>query len=198
MSLSLKRGMIMLTSKDNVYVNNKTRTFYLSDDIDNSSIGFINSALLTLIEKDNEAERKSKGDFVRKPIKLYVNSFGGSIYDMWGLIDIIEHSETPIYTYCTGYAMSAAFVIFVAGHKRFVSNHATLLYHQISCWRSGTYQDLLEDGEERDWLQNSIESFVKSNTNIKQTRLNTVRKNKIDWYIHADKAIELGIADEII
>lgn len=188
----------MLTSKDNVYVNNKTRTFYLSDDIDNSSIGFINSALLTLIEKDNEAERKSKGDFVRKPIKLYVNSYGGEVYDMWGLIDIIKNSETPIYTYCTGYAMSAAFVIFIAGHKRFISNHATLLYHQMSCWRSGTYQDLLEDGEERDWLQNSIESFIKGNTNIKQSKLNAVRKNKIDWYIHADKAIELGIADEII
>lgn len=188
----------MLMSKDNVYVNNKNRIFYLSDDIDNTSLGLINSSLLALIAKDNESERKSKGDFVRKPIKLHINSYGGEVYDMWGLIDIIEKSKTPIHTYCTGYAMSAAFIIFIAGHERFISNHATLLYHQMSCWRSGTYQDLLEDGEERDWLQNSIESFVKSHTNIKQTRLNTVRKNKIDWYIHADEAIELGIADEII
>ena len=43
-----------------------------------------------------------------------------------------------------------------------------------------------------------MESFVKSHTNIKQSKLNTIRKNKIDWYIHADETIELGIADEII
>lgn len=191
-------AVMILASKDNVYVNNKNRIFYLSDDIDNASLGLINSSLLALIAKDDETERKSKGDFVRKPIKLYINSYGGEVYDMWGLIDIIESSETPIHTYCTGYAMSAAFIIFIAGHKRFISSHSTLLYHQMSCWRSGTYQDLLEDGEERDWLQNSIEAFVKSHTNISKSRLNTVRKNKIDWYIHADEAIELGVADEII
>ena len=188
----------MLTNKDNVYVNNKTRTFYLSDDIDSSSIGFINFALLTLIEKDNETEKKSKGDFVRKPIKLYINSSGGAIYDMWGLIDIIENSETPIYTYCTGYAMSAAFVIFVTGHKRFISNHATLLYHQVACWNRDLYQDIVDYESERDWLQNTMENFVKTHTNIKQSKLNSIRKNKIDWYIHANEAIELGVADEII
>lgn len=188
----------MLATKDNVYINNKNRIFYLGDEIDNSSLGLVNSSLLTLIAKDDENTRKSKGDFTRKPIKLYINSYGGSIYDMWSSIDIIESSETPIYTYCTGYAMSAAFLIFIAGHQRFISNHSTLLYHQLSSWTSGTYQDLLEEGEERERLQTEMESFVKSHTNIKQSRLNTVRKNKIDWYIRADEAIELGIADEII
>lgn len=197
MSLKL-REVMTVTNKDNIYVNNKTRIIYLSDDIDNSSMGFINSSLLSLIEKDNEAERKAKGDFVRKPIKLYINSFGGSIYDMWSLIDIIENSETPIHTYCTGYAMSAAFVIFISGHKRFISNHATLLYHQVACWNRDLYQDIVDYESERDWLQNTMESFVKSHTNIKQAKLNSIRKNKIDWYIHADEAIELGVADEII
>lgn len=198
MSLNLSRGVIALAnSKDNVYINNDSRIVYLSEDIDNESLGAVNFNILHLIEQDNKKEEIEIG-FVRKPIKLYINSYGGSIYDMWGLIDIIRNSETPVYTYCTGYAMSAAFLIFIAGHKRFISDHVSLLYHQASHWRRGTYQSLLEDGEERDWIQNTIELFVKSRTKIKQSRLDTVRKNKIDWYIHADEAIELGIADEII
>lgn len=156
----------MLASKDNVYVNLNERIIYISEDIDNGSLGVANFNLLSLINQDNKKENTEK-NFVREPIKLYISSCGGSVYDTWGLIDIIQNSKMPIYTYCTGYAMSVAFVIFVAGHKRFISEHATLLCHQISCWRSGTYQDMLEDGEERDLLQTTIENFVKSHTNIK-------------------------------
>ena len=153
--------VVMLVSKDNVYINNKNRIFYLSDDTDNTSLGLINSSLLALIAKDDESERKSKGGFERKPIKLYINSYGGGIYNMWGLIDIIESSKTPIHTYCTGYAMSAAFMIFISGHKRFVSKHATLLYHQLFAYVDGTYQDILETGEEYDYCQTEMESFLK-------------------------------------
>lgn len=61
----------------------------------------------------------------RDPIKLYINSCGGTIYDMWALIDAIQNSKTPIHTYCMGYAMSAAFDIFLAGHKRYCYKHST-------------------------------------------------------------------------
>lgn len=186
-----------MASKDNVYISSNERIIYISDNIDNNLLGSVNFNLLSLIEQDNKKENTEK-NFVREPIQLYISSFGGSIYDTWGLIDIIQNSKTPIYTYCTGYAMSAAFIIFLAGHKRFISTHATLLYHQISFWKSGTYQDILEDGKERDWLQTKMESFVVTRTNIKQFKLNNIRKNKINWYIHADEAINLGIADEII
>ena len=89
--------------------------------------------LLYQIQEDDEKDEKEK-DYNREPIKLYINSYGGSIYDMWGLIDVILNSKTPIYTYCTGYAMSAAFKIFLAGHKRYCYKHSIFMYHQMSCW----------------------------------------------------------------
>ena len=197
MNLNLNQGVVILASKDNVYINNDNRIFYLSDNVDKSSVGIINSSLLNLIHKDDE-EEKTRKNFERKPIKLYINSYGGGIYNMWGLVDIIENSKTPIHTYCTGYAMSAAFMIFISGHKRFISKHATLLYHQLSAYTDGTYQDILETSEEYNYCQTEMEAVVRSHTNIKQSKLNTIRKNKIDWYIRANEAIELGIADEII
>ena len=127
-----------------------------------------------------------------------MNSYGGEVYDMWALIDIMLTAKSPIYTYCTGYAMSAAFNIFLAGSKRFASKHSTFLYHQISCWRDSKYQDLVEDMVEIGYLQNDIELYVKDKSKITERKLKEVREKKIDWYIHYEEALKLGIITDII
>jgi len=187
----------MALSKENVFCNTDERIFYLSDDINNSSMGDVCFNLLYLLQQDDKNEEEQK-KFERKPIKIYINSGGGEVYDMWALIDIIQNSKTPIYTYCTGYAMSAAFKIFLAGHKRFASKHATFLYHQMSCWRSGKYQDLVEDRKEMDFLQNELETYVSERTKINLKQLEDIRTKKKDWYIHSEEALSLGIVDKII
>lgn len=187
----------MSSSTDNIFVDINKRIFFLSDGIDESSIGKMCFNILSILKEDNEQEQKQK-NFERKPIEIYVNSFGGSVYDMWALIDIIENSKTPIYTYCTGYAMSAGFSIFLAGHKRYATKHATFLYHQFSGWRSGKYQDFVEDREEMDYIQNTIEQYVIAKTKFTKKQIEEIRKTKTDVYIHADKAVELGIIDEVI
>jgi ATP-dependent Clp protease protease subunit len=143
-------------------------------------------------------KKKKKKNFTREPIKIYINSYGGSVYDMWALIDIMLNSKTPIHTYCTGYAMSAAFKIFLAGHKRFATKHATFMYHQMSCKRHGKYQDLVEDREQMDYLQKSIEEYVVERTNLTQADMDDIRDRKKDFYIHSKDAVKLGIVDEII
>ena len=94
--------------------------------------------------------------------------------------------------------MSAAFKIFLAGHKRFAFRHATFLYHQTNCLRFGKYQDLVEDREEMDFLQNEIEIYVAARTKINAKKLKGIRTTKKDWYIHSEEALLLGIIDEII
>lgn len=186
-----------MSTKENVYCNGENRLFYLSDDVDNSSIGQLCWSLLSKLQEDNNKEEKEK-NFTREPIKIYINSYGGSVYDMWALIDIMLNSKTPIHTYCTGYAMSAAFKIFLAGHKRFATKHATFMYHQMSCKRHGKYQDLVEDREQIDYLQKSIEEYVVERTNLTQADIDDIRERKKDFYIHSKDAIKLGIVDEII
>lgn len=176
--------------------NNDERIFYLSDDIDNKSVGSISFNLLSLIEKDNSEDSKQK-DYKRVPIKLYINSNGGELLDAWGLIDIILKSETPIYTYCSGYAMSAGFLIFLAGHKRYMYKHSTLMYHQIWFIRSGTYQNFIENETEREYYQNNMEEYVKQRTTISQDILDEIRVKKKDWYIHYEDALKYGIAQVI-
>ena len=72
-------------SKDSTFSNTNKKIFFLGDDIDNDSIGKLTWNLLHQILDDDEKDKKEK-DYKRDPIKLYINSYGGSVYDMWGLL----------------------------------------------------------------------------------------------------------------
>lgn len=182
----------------NSYIDSDKRIVYLAGDIDEGEeIGQINSTLLSWILDDNQKDKEQK-NFKRKPISLYINSYGGEVYGTWSLIDIILSSLTPIYTYCTGYAMSAGFLIFLAGEKRYASKHARFLYHQLGCIRKGKYQDLVEDREEMDYMQNEIEEYVLNRTSISKEQLQKNREHKTDWIIHLEEAKKLNIITDII
>ena len=68
----------------------------------------------------------------------------------------------------------------------------------MNCWRSGKYQDLVEDREEMDWLNKKIEEYVISRTNLTEYDIKDIREKKKDFYIHSDKAINFGIVDEVL
>ena len=178
------------------YVNTDERLFYLSNNINNISLGNICFNLLYLLQQDDKNEVTQK-NFTRNPIRIYINSYGGAIYDMWSLIDIIINSKTPIHTYCTGYAMSAGFIIFLAGHKRFVTKHATLMCHQLSMGDKGKLTDMQQRMEERENNQKDIEEFIVKQTNITQEKLDEIRTQKTDWYIKSSDVEKLGVAEVI-
>ena len=94
--------------------------------------------------------------------------------------------------------MSAAFIIFLAGHKRYMSPHATLMYHQIYCWRSGKYQDLVDDREQMDHLNEMIEQFVVERTGLTKEDMLSIREKKKDTYYSAKEAKEKKIITDIL
>ena len=94
---------------------------------------------------------------------------------------------------------SAAFNIFLAGHKRFATKHATFMYHQLSTSiNGGRYQDIVEDMDETKYVQRTIEEYVTDRTNLSQPFLDEIREKKKDCYIHPEEALKFGIIDEII
>ena len=178
-------------------VEPQTKTLYLSDDINNETISEICEAII-LINKTDDILRNKHKNYLATPIHLYINSHGGYVDDMWSLISLIEASKTPIYTYCTGYEMSAGFMIFIAGHKRFISKYARLMYHQLSGGTYGTYQDMQENVEDCFKQYTSMKVFVMKHTKIPKEKLNEIRLHKMDWYMNADEAIKYGCADEVM
>lgn len=187
----------MGSTRDNIFVDYDERTIYIHDNIDEDGMSKVVYNLLCILSSDKEKEDKEK-DFERKPIKIYVNSRGGYVDDMWALVDIMLNSKTPIYTYSTSYAHSCGFLIFIAGQKRFITSHTKMCCHQFSGGTIGTYQDMKESMKEFDRLWRDFEEYVCNRTKITKLRLEEIREKKLDWYIHSEEAIGLGVATDMI
>lgn len=181
----------------NVYVDIERRIIFFHDTVNANTMSLVCSAMQSFILMDDELEQVQK-DFERQPIHLYINSPGGSLYDMWALVDIMLMTDTPIYTYCTGYAMSAAFIIFICGDRRFITPHVTLMCHQLSSAQDGTYLDLAQGLDELTWAQANAEQLVCDFTKIAPETMKKIRSEKLDYYIHAKEALELQVADAFI
>ena len=134
----------------------------------------------------------------RDPIYLYLNSFGGSLYDCMGIVDLIRNLKTPVYSYCFGKCMSAGMVVFACADKRFISRNSTIMLHQLSGGYIGKYQDMEENVDESRRMQDLMEDLIMLHTYIDEEFLEELKYRKFDCYLDAEKCVEMGIADEII
>ena len=171
------------------------RKLYLKKNVDEESVMPLIEAINKINDDDDEKEKEYK-DWVREPIKLYIYTYGGVCYAGFALIDVIKTSKTPVHTIVLGTAMSMGIFIFVAGHRRFIGEHATLLYHDVS----GQAQDMSEGMkimlEECVRLSKMGSKMIIESSLVKQEQLDDYVNRKADWYIPAEEAIKLKIADE--
>ena len=105
----------------------KERRLYINSEIDDAVIDTIVFHIMNYNREDKGIDAKD-----RKPIILYINSPGGSVYSGYALISTMQCSKTPIYTVNQGMCASMAFLIFLAGSKRFSMCNSTFLMHDGS------------------------------------------------------------------
>lgn len=133
----------------------------------------------------------------RKPIKLFIDSCGGSVTAGFTIINAISLSKTPVYTINMGTAYSMGLCILAAGHKRFAYKDATFLFHegstdigQIDAGKFKNYSKFYE------MLLEKIKIFLLTHTNMTEEMYK--EKYRDDWWFFADEAIEYGFIDEIL
>lgn len=133
----------------------------------------------------------------RIPIKIFISSPGGFLYECMAVVDTVLMSETPVYTVCVGLAASAASLIFLSGKKRFVLPHSRLMFHQGSAQVGGNAADVLSNTDDyRKQLESMKELILNRCRMLDKRKLNS--KWKTDWYVDAEEAINIGAADAII
>ena len=109
------------------YPEHRKRELLLSDRIAQNSVKYAIESIFDINEDDQQKEEVYK-NWERTPIKLYINSFGGSVYDGLALIDVIKRSKTPVHTICIGSCMSMGLWIWLAGSKRFIGKYSTYIW----------------------------------------------------------------------
>ena len=177
------------------------RNLFFDKQVTQSTINNLSKDIIEISEHDEYIKKIYEAHdliYLPKPIKIYVDSYGGSVYQCLGLLGIIRASKTEIHTIVTGCAMSCGFLISISGHKRFGYPRSTYLYHQVSGGASGKAKDIEDELIEILRLQEEIEEITLESTSITKKMLEKAYKGKKEWYLTSEKALKLKVIDEIL
>lgn len=156
----------------------------------------VGSAIDTMIRFWNDYDEKHQIPIEeREPIKIYINSGGGSLTETFVMIDAINLSKTPVWTIATGCCYSGGFFTFLAGHRRIAYEHSSFLYHEGSAGNHGTAGQLRNFQAFYEVQLSQLKDHVLSTTNITDAEYESIKKDDV-WYT-AKQALEKNIADEI-
>jgi ATP-dependent Clp protease protease subunit len=133
------------------------------------------------------------------PMRLYINSDGGSLIDAFALVDVMRTSPVPIATLGMGNLMSSAFMIFAAGTlgKRAIAKNTSIMIHQFNSDYTGKYHDMKAYAEEIDRINYRMVAELARNGNFNEMEVSTKLLKPSDVWLTAEGLVELGFADII-
>lgn len=165
----------------------KDRIVFLGGEVTNDSANNIVAQLLFL-ESENPAA----------PIKLYINSPGGSVTAGMAIFDTMNLIKPQVHTVCMGMAASMGAFLLGAGEKgyRYALPNATIMIHQPLGGAQGQATEIEIAARHilktRELLNNYIS--IHSGQDIEKVEKDTDRDN----YMTAKEALEYGLIDQIL
>ena len=173
------------------------RVLGLFADVHEEKIAELIHALLVL----NEINKLSP-DEQKKPIEFYISTYGGNADDMFGMYDIMRNIKdtSEIHTIGLGKVMSAGVLLLAAGTKgkRKIGKNCRVMIHSVMGGNHGSLHNMLNEMEAIEQLQDMYCDALISETKLTRVKLKKMIERKVNVYLSAEEAVELGIADEII
>lgn len=173
------------------HLRNK-RTFVIDYEVDENYELIELSKIIIQMNMDEMDIPKEK----LKPIYIWVHSFGGDMQQQRFFSDLLISSRIPIVTIAMGVAMSAGFLIFLAGHKRYAFQHSKLLVHDGYAGFEGTASEMEEFNKNYKKMITEMKDYVLSRTSIDEKTFNKF-KNK-DWYLTSEELVKYDVVDKLI
>ena len=139
---------------------------------------------------------------VSQPFDMIVSTFGGSAFEMLGIYDMMRQTrdECEIHTHGVGKVMSAGVLLLAAGTKgkRKISENCRVMIHSVIGASHGAIHDLENEMEEIKWMQDRYIKILAKETDMTEKYIKNLLKRKVNVYLNAEQAVELGIADIIV
>jgi len=150
------------------------------------------NAINTTVEDEEE----------KKPIEFIISTYGGSADAMMTIYDIMRMimEDTEIHTFGVGKVMSAGVLLLAAGTKgkRKISKNCRVMIHSVIGANHGELHNLVNEMEEIQKLQETYSKCLIKETNMTKRQLKKMLERKVNVYLTAERAVELGIADVIV
>lgn len=157
---------------------------------------FDESSFRTFYGEFSEAERSEQS-----VIPVIIDSFGGDVYTLLSMVDLMRSVSTPVATIAMGKAMSAGAFLLAAGTPgyRYASPHCSIMVHEVSSGIWAKNSELKQDAKETDRLNTLLFEMLDSNcSKQKGFWSEIVKENRnADLYITSYKAKEYGMVDYV-
>ncbi len=183
------------------------RTIGLYGEVEEKKVSEIIGALIALaataeVEEPINPEKPEEGTkTVVDPIEFLISTPGGSADDMLSLYDMMRviKAKCPIHTFGIGKVMSAGVLILAAGTKgkRRIGKNCRVMIHSVAGGNVGSFHNLENEMEEIRHIQKTYIKLLAEETNMTETQLKKMINKKVNVYLSAEEAVELGIADEV-
>jgi ATP-dependent Clp protease protease subunit len=183
------------------------RTIGLYGEVEEKKVAEIIGALIQLaataeVEEPINPENPEEGtQVVAEPIEFILSTPGGSADDMLSLYDMMRvvRDQCEIHTVGIGKVMSAGVLILAAGTKgkRRLGRNCRVMIHSVIGGNAGSFHNLENEMEEIRHMQKTYVKLLAAETKMTEAQLNKMINKKVNVYLSAEEAVELGIADEV-
>ena len=165
----------------------RERIIFLGEDVNEHTANLIVAQMLFLESED-----------AKSPIKFYINSPGGSVYDFFAIYDTMNLVKPEVHTYGIGLCASAASMLLSAGTKgkRFILPSASVMIHQPSSGTTGKITDQEIDLKEGIRIKKRLHQILADNTG--QEIIKIADDMERDYWMDAIGALKYGIVDKIL
>jgi len=181
-------------SDDSNSVESSSNKIYFYSEVNKASVLQFNRELTEISNKLRHAAVTY--DIATPPVRVHINSGGGSLLDGFAAVDYIKNCKAPVYSIIDGSAASAATLMSVVATKRLMHKHSFMLIHQLSSGMWGKYEDLVDDMKNSSLFMDTINEIYTAHTKIPLKTLKEMLKR--DLWFDAKTCLKYGLVDEII
>lgn len=135
-----------------------------------------------------------------QPLTLYINSLGGSCYDGFALIDLMDASRIPINTVGLGNIVSMGVLIMSAGAKgkRVMTRNTQVMAHQFYGGVEGKFHELFEAHKAELYLKHQFTHHFLRHTTMTEKQINEIMFGPSDRWLTPTECKKFGIVDHIV
>ena len=130
------------------------------------------------------------------PVTVWINSPGGDCIAASQIYSMLMDYEGEVTVKIDGIAASAASVIAMAGTKVFMAPTALIMIHNPMTGAFGNHADMEKAIEMLDEVKESIINAYEIKTGLSRSKLSHLMD--AETWMNANKAVELGFADDIL
>ena len=181
-------------STDNNVVEFSHNRIYFYSGVTRPKVLQLNKGIFNL--NVNMLSKTGPLEYEPPPIKLHINSYGGSVFAGLAAVDYIKNSKVPVHSIIDGCAASAATLMSCVATHRVMNRNACMLVHQLSGVMWGKFQEMQDDMQNSEMLMEKIKNIYKEHTKIPKKEMDNILKHDIWW--EAEKCLQYGLVDEII